>query len=423
MANAPDLAFIGGECLTRLGTLSQRTAQWEDEAETHTRSSEAFLIERDGVLKTADANIPRIEWVDDDSDGVRETPVLLLEAARTNGWTFSEQLDNAAWTKFQATISANATTAPDGVITADKLVEDGTDNEHKVFRATPALTNDTVQPFSFFAKAAERIWVVAETIDKANSTKRTWINLSTGVLGTTAAGHSVTIENVGKNWYRIKVEWDSGTGATAPRGTVLLADADNSFSYQGDNSSGVYMWGMQFETDQPFVSSYIQTAGATATRTADTIYSDFLWVPQGLTVYLKFIESGSIDVDGGAILNIGAGNGNAPYLRVLQQNTPGYRGLHNNNSTSEQSLYSAVVPSIDDTVELRVTLTSAGLVNLFQSINSGAEAAGNTPSANELASAWSDTRVYLNGHDPSFGKYKALKIHRGIRSLVFMRAL
>ena len=47
-----------------------------------------------------------------DSTGVvRRSPYNLLQ--------YSEQFDNAAWTKTNSTITANATTAPDGTLSAD----------------------------------------------------------------------------------------------------------------------------------------------------------------------------------------------------------------------------------------------------------------------------------------------------------------
>jgi hypothetical protein len=46
-----------------------------------------------------------------------------IEKVRTNLALYSEQFDNAYWAKSQATITANATTAPDGTLTAEKFIE------------------------------------------------------------------------------------------------------------------------------------------------------------------------------------------------------------------------------------------------------------------------------------------------------------
>src|SRR5690606_2798577 len=52
--------------------------------QTFTRASPAFLTDRDGKMVEVPANVPRIEWLDLDGDGVRETPTTLLEPAATN---------------------------------------------------------------------------------------------------------------------------------------------------------------------------------------------------------------------------------------------------------------------------------------------------------------------------------------------------
>lgn len=76
-----DLVFYaGGEALRDYGVFVRRTAPAEDNPETLTRSVVAPYVDPAGVDKLAAANIPRADWVDLDSDGVRETPMLRLDA-------------------------------------------------------------------------------------------------------------------------------------------------------------------------------------------------------------------------------------------------------------------------------------------------------------------------------------------------------
>ena len=56
----------------------------------------------------------------------------LIEVTPYNLFTYSEQFDNASWVKERITITTNATTAPNGTLTADKIVEDTTTNSHRV---------------------------------------------------------------------------------------------------------------------------------------------------------------------------------------------------------------------------------------------------------------------------------------------------
>lgn len=76
---ASDVLFIGGGvAVRRFGALSWRTSPAEDSPEVHTRAAAANFVDPNGDTKQAGADVPRVEWIDDDSDGVRETPTLLL---------------------------------------------------------------------------------------------------------------------------------------------------------------------------------------------------------------------------------------------------------------------------------------------------------------------------------------------------------
>ncbi len=80
---------------------------------------------------------------------------LVQEAAATNLFLYSEQFDNAAWTK-QGTVTANQDTAPSEALTADLFVEriagDG-DVEHGVNPATaPTITASASYVISVYAK-------------------------------------------------------------------------------------------------------------------------------------------------------------------------------------------------------------------------------------------------------------------------------
>ena len=46
---------------------------------------------------------------------------LIYNTSTTNLLTYSEEFDNAAWTKSSATVTADDTTAPDGTTTADLI--------------------------------------------------------------------------------------------------------------------------------------------------------------------------------------------------------------------------------------------------------------------------------------------------------------
>jgi hypothetical protein len=197
-------------------------------------------------------NVPRLTY----QNGGGGCPSLLLEKQSTNLVTYSEDFSNAAWTKFNASVTANDTTSPDGTQNADKLIENTANDEHVVYRAI----DGTSKTFSFYAKAAGRNWLAV----LSNNGNYTYFNVSNGTLGTIAATSTATIEDAGNGWYRCTIY---NTHATY--GAVMnLATANGTVVYTGNGTSGVYLWGAQIEASS-YPTSYISTTSASATRVAD----------------------------------------------------------------------------------------------------------------------------------------------------------
>jgi hypothetical protein len=166
----------------------------------------------------------------------------------------SQTFDSASWGKVSATISANATTAPDGTLTADKLIAN---SGYDPTSATGNLTQSNVvtantHTISVYAKAAEFTSIRFRenfsvgsflTIDLTNGT----------ITGGSSQYINPTATSVGDGWYRISFV----TPATADLAKYSLRVANT-----GDGTSGVFIWGFQFETGD-IATDYIAT-GASA---------------------------------------------------------------------------------------------------------------------------------------------------------------
>ncbi len=112
---------------------------------------------------------------------VRNGLVCYLDAANPASYTagqnlltYSEQFNNANWIKFNSTISADAAVAPNGTLTADRLVEDATNGEHIVYQAQTA--SNVTQTFSVFLKAQERTLVGLSFSNFLNADARVYFN-------------------------------------------------------------------------------------------------------------------------------------------------------------------------------------------------------------------------------------------------------
>jgi hypothetical protein len=132
------------------------------------------------------------------SDATRTNSAGVIERTPWNLLTFSEQFDNAAWTKVATTITANTTTAPNGTLTADKLIEDTGTGEHS-FRQDYFTTVTGSFFVSIYAKAAERSFFqfVAAT---AFGASRVNFDLTNGTVTAQGVGATGTIESAGNGW-------------------------------------------------------------------------------------------------------------------------------------------------------------------------------------------------------------------------------
>ena len=196
---------------------------------------------------------------------------LLVEEQRTNLLTYSEQFDNAVWSKTRASTVANAATAPDGTMNAEKLVEDTTATSTHTAIQFVTIATATTYTFSVYLKAAERTFarvLVGETTAGA----RVDVNLSNGAISSGVVGSGWTLVGatataVGNGWYRVTVTGTSGAN-TAGQAYVYAASALGTIIYTGDGTSGIFVWGAQLEAGS-FATSYIPTVASQVTRSAD----------------------------------------------------------------------------------------------------------------------------------------------------------
>jgi hypothetical protein len=177
----------------------------------------------------------------------------LIEKVRTNINTYSEQLDNAAWTKQSTTVTANATTAPNNTLTADKLIATATTAFHGIFNVNATLSS--LHTFSFYAKKAEYNFVTA--LDQFSGTFLASFNLDTGVV---SSGSGASIQSVGNGWYRCAIAFDGAASAVVA--TLAPSPSSASVNYLGDGTSGIFVWGVQLETGDIATEPILTTTAA-----------------------------------------------------------------------------------------------------------------------------------------------------------------
>lgn len=215
-------------------------------------------------------------------------------ATVTNLRQWSQEFDNAAWDKWQVTVTSNATTAPDGSSTADLVVENTANNSHFIY-ATSAQNINVPLTFSVYLKAAGRTNVfVGMFMHEVNGSINASIDLTTGQwsvapnAGGAASNAGGRIDKLPNGWYRVSV-WGV-PGVTAGSTVETRVQFEGHYAYTGDGVSGVYLWGAQLEqADAP--GGYVVTTNAQRTTTV-IITSESLTFTAGQTHYVGLRTKG-----------------------------------------------------------------------------------------------------------------------------------
>jgi hypothetical protein len=196
---------------------------------------------------------------------------------------FTENFDNAAWTKSNATITSGFTDIY-GQPFAQKLVENTATDQHAI-TATVTTSN---APFTLgiYAKAAERNWLFIRINDSGGTSRRSWFNLATGVVGNVGTNLTAAITDVGNGWYRCSITVSS---ASASSQSILfgVSNADNTTSYTGDGTSGIYIFGAQLSDSasvDPYVYQPVAAPASTAYYGPRFDYDPVTLAPKGLLI-------------------------------------------------------------------------------------------------------------------------------------------
>lgn len=226
-----------------------------------TRASTATYVDSDGLIKTARNGEARVDYTDS-TDGA-----LLLEPSRQNQAENSVNLNSLLIAGVPA-ITANETTAPDGTNTASKITQTNTSTYQSRFKQGFTVSGSTTFTRSIFAKAAEDDLLFLQQYDGITN-YGTYFDLTNGTKTDSNASVSSTMEYFGDGWYRCTVTHTTSSSSTYERIQVAIAQTVNTTpAYQGDGTSGFYLWGAQIEAGS-YATSYIPTSGSAATRVAD----------------------------------------------------------------------------------------------------------------------------------------------------------
>ena len=218
----------------------------------------------------------------------------LIEPQATN-LLLQSQAFNTTWAQSSASVSADATTAPDGTTTADKLIASAANADH--FLSQTITATDGV--FSVFFKAAELSKVLLFTVGTAN--EGMGYDLSAGsthtVTGVTApSAGSFGIVSLGNGWYRC---WMFNAQSTSAR-IYLLTDFTGS-TWSAPGGTGLYAWQADYIAGTT-IQSPIPTFASTVTRSADNINAATSTFPQGSPAFSMLMSAQLLGLVNGRVL-------------------------------------------------------------------------------------------------------------------------
>jgi hypothetical protein len=227
---------------------------------TFSRGSIGTRVNRNGLIETIPANQPRFDF--DPISG--ECRGLLIEESRTNLITSSNGFGGDT-TDYGIT---SGITSPDGTSNASLMYEK-TNNGYHFLTLTPTFVVSTTYCASIFCKyAGSKYRFRLKFADGLGAQNNIIIDLRNGsIISGSGVSNSYGVIKYPNGWYRVytTLTATSTSGFLQP---FLLRDSDGSSTYQGDGTSGIYIWGAQLEAGA-FPTSYIPTVASTVTRSAD----------------------------------------------------------------------------------------------------------------------------------------------------------
>jgi hypothetical protein len=188
------------------------------------------------------------------------------------------------WSQTRVTVTQDSATAPDGTVTADKLIATTDANTHFLQRVVSGITSGATHTVSVFAKAGEYGFV---RVEMGNNSAGAYFNLTNGTVVSQSGSAVGSIQPFEDGWYRCVVTVMSI--ATSFNYVVAPSPNGTSINYTGDGTSGIFIWGAQLETGS-VATSYIKTEGSAQTRNADVITDD-LPLPQTSGIFTATLSN------------------------------------------------------------------------------------------------------------------------------------
>lgn len=266
------LAFGGSNFFGDITNISAKEVT--DADFTFTRNNIGTRVNSSGNIESIAGDLPRIDYLGGSGSWLLE-PEATNTATDSNDFTTGQifvSSSNASLTN-GVTLTANATTSPEGLTNASKLQIGTTNQAFNRLRYAGVITvSGNVNTLSIFAKKGSGVDWLGIFVDGIDASSRGWFDLENGVLGSkSAAVVNHKIEDYGNGWYRCLMSF---TTSVDTNGVVsfVITDGNGNTSYSGNLTDHHFIYGLQAESHatREYATSYIPTSGSPQTRGADS---------------------------------------------------------------------------------------------------------------------------------------------------------
>jgi hypothetical protein len=230
------------------------------DAITFTRASTGWYVGEDGLLQEADNGEPRFDWASTE------------QVAQRNLLRYTEQFDNAYWSKSNVAVTENSAIAPNLIQTANFLQENTANGLH-------ALNNDIVgsrfpvisgvsYTISVYVKYVARQYIqITFSSNGFGALQYTTYDLINGTI-TGNSSSIANIEQLNDGWFRLIY---TATATSTVSNSSLFFVLSNvatgrAPTYTGDGESGIFIWGAQLEVGDT-ATEYIEVGSVVPSTT------------------------------------------------------------------------------------------------------------------------------------------------------------
>lgn len=163
--------------------------------------------------------------------------------------TYSDQFENAAWSKSDTTVTGNNAIDPEGGGTGDDIEETATTAAHFLSQSVVVSSSAADFSFSVAIKANGRNWGYLRMSEGSGSSQiYQTFDLANGVVGSTSSAGAnwsnlrAFIRNLGNGWYYCSIVGRKTNAATTLYAWVGPSNGDSVDTYLGTAGYGIRAW-------------------------------------------------------------------------------------------------------------------------------------------------------------------------------------